>query len=124
MIKVHPKTRIKLNSSSVCAISYLNLTIFTTHGVCTQVQKVEDALKDSLYRVDVLERRLKTKLLTMENRERLESRLEEVKDVLKKNEEKLQGLRKQNTKSFMVAASLIFACFLLYGLYLMLYGKL
>lgn len=124
MIKVHPKTRIKFNSSSVCAISYLNLTIFTTHGVCTQVQKVEDALKDSLYRVDVLERRLKTKLLTMENRERLESRLEEVKDVLKKNEEKLQGLRKQNTKSFMVAASLIFACFLLYGLYLMLYGKL
>ena len=89
-----------------------------------KVQKVEDALKDSLYRVDVLEKRLKTKLLTMENRERLESELEEVKDVLKKNEEKLQGLRKQNTKSFMVAASLIFACFLLYGLYLMLYGKL
>ena len=89
-----------------------------------KVQKVEDALKDSLYRVDVLEKRLKTKLLTMENRERLESELEEVKDVLKKNEEKLQGLRKQNTKSFMVAASLVFACFLLYGLYLMLYGKL
>ena len=88
------------------------------------IQKAEDALKDSLYRVDVLEKRLKTKLLTMENRERLESELVEVKEVLKKNEEKLQGLRKQNTKSFMVAASLIFACFLLYGLYLMLYGKL
>ncbi|XP_076677285.1 uncharacterized protein LOC143373694 [Andrena cerasifolii] len=93
-------------------------------SIMVKVQKVEDALKDSLYRVDVLEKRLKTKLLTMENRERLESELEEVKDVLKKNEEKLQGLRKQNTKSFMVAASLIFACFLFYGLYLMLYGKL
>ena len=89
-----------------------------------KIRKVEAALNDSLYRLDVLENRLKTKLLTMENRERLKSELEEVKDVLKKNEEKLRGLRKQNTKSFMVAASLIFACFLLYGLYLMLYGKL
>lgn len=88
------------------------------------MQRVEDALKDSLHRVDVLEKRLKTKLLTMENRERLETELEDVKEVLKRNEEKLQGLRKQNTKSFMVAASMVFACFLLYGLYLMIYGKI
>lgn len=88
------------------------------------MQKVEDTLKDSLYSVHVLEKKLKTQLLTMETRERLETELEEVKEALKRNEEKLQGLRKQNTRSFMVAASMVFACFLLYGLYLMLYGKI
>ncbi|KZC08263.1 hypothetical protein WN55_09166, partial [Dufourea novaeangliae] len=88
------------------------------------VQNVEDALKDSLYRVNVLEKRLKTNLLILAKREQLETELEEVKNVLKKNEEKLQSLRKENTKSFMVAGSLVFACFLLYGLYLMVYGKL
>lgn len=92
--------------------------------VMTKMQKVEEALKDSLHRVNILEKRLKTKLLTLENRERLETELEEVKDVLKRNEEKLLGLRKENTKSFMVAASLVFTCFLLYGLYLMFYGNI
>lgn len=75
-----------------------------------------------MYKLDKLTKKLKTKLLTMETREELETQLEEIKEVLKKNEEKLKKLRKQNTKSFMIAASIIFACFLLYGLYLMFYG--
>ncbi|XP_076649060.1 uncharacterized protein LOC143356900 [Halictus rubicundus] len=91
--------------------------------IMKKMQKVEDALQDSLHRVSVLENRLKTKLLTMENRERIETELEEVKEVLRKNEEKLQSLRKHNTKSFMVAGSMIFACFLLYGLYLIIFGN-
>ncbi|XP_031826267.1 uncharacterized protein LOC116424255 [Nomia melanderi] len=93
-------------------------------SIMRKMQKVEDALQDSLHRVHILENRLKTKLLTMENRERLETELEEVKEVLKRNEEKLLSLRKQNRKTYMVAASMVFACFLLYGLYLMIYGKL
>ncbi|XP_076242364.1 uncharacterized protein LOC143184194 [Calliopsis andreniformis] len=92
--------------------------------IMTKMQKVEDSLRDSLHRVDVLEKRLKTKLFTMETRERLETELEDLKEVLKRNEEKLMGLRKQNTKSFMVAACLVFACFLLYGLYLMIFGEI
>lgn len=77
-----------------------------------------------MYKLDMLTKKLKTKLFTMETREELETQLEEIKEVLKKNEEKLKKLRKQNTKSFMVAASIIFACFLLYGLYLMFYGTI
>lgn len=77
-----------------------------------------------MYKLDMLTKKLKTKLLTMETREELETQLEEIKEVLKKNEEKLKKLRKQNTKSFMIAASIIFACFLLYGLYLMFYGTI
>lgn len=77
-----------------------------------------------MYKLDMLKKKLKTKLLTMETREELETQLEEIKEVLKKNEEKLKKLRKQNTKSFMIAASIIFVCFLLYGLYLMFYGTI
>lgn len=77
-----------------------------------------------MYKLDMLTKKLKTKLFTMETREELETQLEEIKEVLKKNEEKLKKLRKQNTKSFMIAASIIFACFLLYGLYLMFYGTI
>lgn len=77
-----------------------------------------------MHKVDVLEKRLKTKLLTMESREELETKLEEIKEVLRKNEDKLKSLRKQNTRSFMVAACIVFACFLLYGLYSMFYGSI
>lgn len=69
----------------------------------------------------MIERRLKTKLLTVENRERLEAELEEVKEVLKRNEERLLSLRKEKTRSFIVAAALIFACFLIYGIFLMFF---
>ncbi|XP_060832736.1 uncharacterized protein LOC132916613 [Bombus pascuorum] len=92
--------------------------------IMTKIQKAEDTLNESMYKLDVLKKRLKTKLLTMETREELESKLEEIQEVLVKNEEKLKSLRRQNTKSFMVAASMIFACFLLYGLYVLFYGTI
>ncbi|KAM0736396.1 hypothetical protein ACS0PU_010357 [Formica fusca] len=92
--------------------------------VITKMEHVEESLKDTLYRVEVIEKKLKTKLLTTENRERLENELEEVKEVLRRNEKKLQSLRKENSKSFMVAACLIFVCFLLYGIYLMIFGNI
>jgi len=81
---------------------------------------VEENLKETLHRVEIIEKKLKTKLLTTENRERLENELKEVKEVLRRNEEKLQNLRKENSKSFMVAACLVFLCFLFYGVYLMI----
>ncbi|KAK2587736.1 hypothetical protein KPH14_003845 [Odynerus spinipes] len=91
--------------------------------IMTKILHVEDALKESLHRVEIIERRLRTKLLTTENRERLENELEEVKEVLKKNEEKLHDLRRENTKSYMVAACLVFICFLVYGVYCMFNTK-
>ncbi|EFN81738.1 hypothetical protein EAI_13481, partial [Harpegnathos saltator] len=84
------------------------------------IKHVEDSLKNTLHRVEVIEKKLKTKLLTTENRERLENELEEVKEVLRRNEEKLQSLRKENCKSSMTAACLVFLCFLFYGIYLMI----
>lgn len=92
--------------------------------VITKMEHVEESLKDTLYRVEVIEKKLKTKLLTTENRERLENELEEVKEVLKRNEKKLQSLRKENSKSFIVAACLVFVCFLFYGIYLMIFENI
>ncbi|XP_003702163.1 uncharacterized protein LOC100876684 [Megachile rotundata] len=91
--------------------------------IMRKIQKVEDTLKDSMYKVDLLEKKLKTKQLTIESREQLETKLNEIKKVLKKNEEKLKRLRKQKSTLFMVAAGMVFACFLFYGLYLMIYLK-
>lgn len=85
------------------------------------MEHVEETLKDTLYRVEVIERKLKTKLLTVENRERLENELEEVKEVLRRNEKELQNLRKENSKSFMITVCLVFVCFLFYGVYLMIF---
>lgn len=87
------------------------------------MEHVEESLKDTLYRVEVIERKLKTKLLTAENREKLENELEGVKEVLKRNEKELQSLRKENSKSFMITVCLVFVCFLFYGVYLMIFGN-
>ncbi|KYN13420.1 hypothetical protein ALC57_14433, partial [Trachymyrmex cornetzi] len=73
--------------------------------------------------VEIIERKLKTKLLTTVNREKLENELEEVKEVLRRNEKELQNLRNENSKSFMIAACLIFVCFLIYGTYLLIFGN-
>lgn len=88
------------------------------------MEHVEESLKDTLYRVEVIERKLKTKLLTTENRERLENELEQVKEVLRRNEKELQNLRKENSKSFMITACLVFVCFLFYGVYLLIFGNI
>ncbi|XP_046734060.1 uncharacterized protein LOC124404172 [Diprion similis] len=90
--------------------------------IINEMEVVQEALEASLHKVELIEKKLRTKLLTIENRNRLERELEEVKDVLDRNEKALKDLRHENTRSFMIAASFVFACFLLFGLYSMIYG--
>ncbi|XP_033210881.1 uncharacterized protein LOC117168976 [Belonocnema kinseyi] len=94
-----------------------------TSSIMTKIHQVEGILKDSWHRVDIIQRKLNTKLMTIEDRERLEIELQDVQDVLKKNEDTLKSLRRQNSKSCMVAASLVFVCFLLFGIYSVFFGK-
>ncbi|XP_018371607.1 PREDICTED: uncharacterized protein LOC108766680 [Trachymyrmex cornetzi] len=98
-------------------------TMTRNDTIITKMEHVEESLKDTLYRVEIIERKLKTKLLTTVNREKLENELEEVKEVLRRNEKELQNLRNENSKSFMIAACLIFVCFLIYGTYLLIFGN-
>jgi len=80
------------------------------------LQKVQDILQHTHHRINILEKQLAHKT-EIENREELELELENAKKVLKRNEEHLIRLRKDNTKTFMIVACLIFVIFLLFGLY-------
>ncbi|XP_011166370.1 coiled-coil domain-containing protein 167 [Solenopsis invicta] len=98
-------------------------TMTRNDTIITKMEHVEASLRDTLYKVDVIERKLKTKILTAENREKLENELEEVKKVLRQNEKELQSLRKENSKSFVLTACLVFVCFLIYGIYSLIFGN-
>lgn len=75
-----------------------------------------------MHDVEVLEKKLQTKLLTIENRERLEEELQKFKQVLRTHEDKLLELRKENAKSFKVALYLIFGCFsIVFAIYLLFF---
>ncbi|XP_012257103.2 uncharacterized protein LOC105686655 [Athalia rosae] len=91
-------------------------------SIISEMHMVEETLQASLQKVEMIDRKLRTKLLTIENRNRLETELEEVKNVLAVNQKALKDLRHENTRSFMMTASLVFACFLLFGLYSLIFG--
>lgn len=95
-----------------------------TNSVMKKIQQTEEILKDTWERVDKIQKKLNSKLLTIDDRERLECELGKVQDVLRKNEDILKRLRRENSKSFMIAASLIFICFLLFGIYSMFFGRI
>ncbi|XP_014210834.1 uncharacterized protein LOC106641101 [Copidosoma floridanum] len=84
--------------------------------VMYELQKVQDVIQHINHRIGVLQKKLAQKL-EIENRESLEIELEDAKKVLKKNEELLKKLRKDNTKTFIIVACIIFALFLIFGLY-------
>jgi predicted negative regulator of RcsB-dependent stress response len=54
------------------------------------------------------------------DREELEKELQEVKSLLVKQEEDLKKLRKENSKTFVIALIIMFFAFLAYGIYQML----
>ncbi|XP_051175084.1 uncharacterized protein LOC127290511 [Leptopilina boulardi] len=100
------------------------MTKTETISLMKKIQQCEEILKDFWDRVDKMQKKLNSRLLTIEDRERLELELEKLQEVLKKNEDILKKLRRKNSQSFMVAASLIFICFLLFGIYSMFFGKI
>lgn len=85
---------------------------------------MENILRSAMHRVDVIEKQLSTHLLSFESRDKLESELENIKEVLRKNEEKLKKLRMNNAKTFAVVGCVIFLSFLLFGIYNMFFRKL
>lgn len=84
--------------------------------------RLEDSLRETTRRLELVEKKLLSKLLTRESREIFEREVELLREVLDKNRNLLQKLRRENTRTFMVAAPLVFACFLLYGLYCLIFN--
>lgn len=89
-----------------------------------KIHQVDEILKNSWHRVEKIQEKLRTKLLTTEHREKLETELEEIQEALKENRNTLKYLRRENSKSFMIAACLVFICFLFFGIYSMFIGNI
>ncbi|CAD6232856.1 GSCOCG00007016001-RA-CDS [Cotesia congregata] len=92
------------------------------YGIQHYMGRLEDSLRETTQRLELVEKKLLSKLLTRESREIFEREVELLREVLDKNRNLLQKLRRENTRTFMVAAPLVFACFLLYGLYCLIFN--
>lgn len=68
-----------------------------------------------------MESRLQNDELPDMKRKEIENELTEIKKLLDKNEVILKGLHKENSRSFVVAVMVMFLCFLVYGIYVMMY---
>lgn len=68
-----------------------------------------------------MESRLRNDELPEIKRKEVENELTEIKKLLDKNEEILKGLHKENSRSFVLAVMVMFLCFLIYGIYVMVY---
>lgn len=75
-----------------------------------------------MQRIQLLESSLKSPNLSDDKRKVMEHEINEIKKLLDTNKELLSQLHKENSKSFALTASLVFACFLVYGVYVMIYG--
>lgn len=86
-----------------------------------QVQLANDTIKQLKSRVSFMESRLRNDELPDIKRKEVENELTEIKKLLDKNEEILKGLHKENSHSFVLAVMVMFLCFLIYGIYVMVY---
>lgn len=100
-------------------MKYIQLIIFL---LFLQITSSNDTITSLLQRIEDLEISLKSPKLPEENRKIVETELIEIKKLLHTNKELLTKLHKENSKSFALTACLVFACFLCYGVYVMIYG--
>lgn len=89
-------------------------------SIVSEIEKVEQSVRACFYKVEALEKNLKSRYISMKERERLEKELEDVKSLLSQNESELRSLHKENSKTFAVAVIIMFFAFLIYGIYVMI----
>ncbi|KAG4075308.1 hypothetical protein HA402_003099 [Bradysia odoriphaga] len=87
-----------------------------------QISNANDTIEQLMQRIELLETSLKSPNLMDDKRKIMETEINEIKKLLSTNKDLLADLHKENSKSFALTASLVFACFLLYGVYVMIYG--
>lgn len=86
-------------------------------SVLSQVSNIQNALEEQYYRVEVLEKALAFKEMSIEERESMEAELEAIKKLLENNEDSLKQLQLNNRKTPSVAGLMIFACFAIFLIY-------
>lgn len=107
--------------------SFLNI-LHTPHStpntylIHFQISNANDTIQELMQRIELLESNLKSPNLSDDKRKVMEHEINEIKKLLNTNKDLLGDLHKENSKSFALTASLVFACFLVYGVYVMIYG--
>jgi len=89
-------------------------------SVMRKIDQTEVELKNLHHRLETLERNLQFRPMTMEEREVMEKDVQQLKDVLKVQEDNLKKLRGENRTSMMIAVVILIFTFLFYGLYSMM----
>jgi hypothetical protein len=74
-------------------------------------------LEDKYYRVEVLEKALAYKEMTMEEREKMEAELEAIKKLLVSSEDALKTLHTENRKTVSVAGIFGLLCLAIFFVY-------
>ncbi len=82
-----------------------------------QISNVQYSLEKYYFRVDVLEKALAYKEMTVEEREKTEAELAAIKEILTVQEESLKTLRAENRKTTSVAGLFIVLCIAVFLIY-------
>jgi len=90
------------------------------NSVKAAMDKSEEEINSYFHRLEVLERNLKYKSMSNDEREAAEKDVAQIKKILVQEDNRLQALRGGAGTSTMVAVVLFFACFLAFGLYKMI----
>jgi len=89
-------------------------------SIMSEIDRAEVDIKACLYRLDLLERNLRFKPMTNEEREQSEKDIQELKKILKQQENDLKELRKQNQTSVFYTFFLIFGAIVIFAIYYMI----
>ena len=82
-----------------------------------QIANIQNGLEEQYYRVEVLEKALAFKEMSIEERESMEAELFAIKKLLAKNEEALVILQRENRRTASVAGLCVFACIAIFLIY-------
>jgi len=88
--------------------------------VMSEIDKTEIEINSCFYRLEVLEKGLKYRPLTNDERAKTEKDIAEIKKLLLQEEKKLSSLRSRGTNvSIMIGVIILIGTFLVFGLYKM-----
>ncbi|XP_022254447.1 uncharacterized protein LOC111088481 isoform X2 [Limulus polyphemus] len=79
-----------------------------------QIEEKDALIKQYHKQLEKIQERLNITMLTSEQRMELETEVNDIKDELNKLEKELKGLRKENFRSLILAATLLILIFLVY----------
>ena len=85
-----------------------------------QISNVQHGLEQQYYRVEVLEKALAYRELSLDEREAMEAELQAIKKLLLTNEKSLRKLQSENRQTVSVAGLFIFLCFAVFLIYTVL----